>query len=368
MMLRIPWCFVWQCLHASGRDDFEGRTLFVTMVGPGDKVPAPLMLVHQLRMLARRMQSIGDVVVLDNWPDRKDHTGSTEAIARLAPQGLCRFRQVDQRRIEDEDFLGRFLRLGQEKDRSSSVRPLVRDWRPERRLYLTGMLHFLEECSTAQWFISLCIFVDSDILLYRHKYGMADLAHSIFRHYKDFVILSPPTVCHSHISRDAGSGRCGVHRYFRNTGPMIVHRHRLVMSLPWQVRPSDFQSYPTLMWPHASWSNMLSSVGRRNNWLGWMTCGNETFAIHPERGLDAEQPLHTALLIKRLEDGRFERPAREEQGRMSLFRRASAPFSNWSTWREAFKAAYGEGGDVLTTNMCLDIYTSARRLASGLAW
>eukprot|EP00930_Biecheleria_cincta_P083415 TRINITY_DN72997_c0_g1_i1.p1 TRINITY_DN72997_c0_g1~~TRINITY_DN72997_c0_g1_i1.p1 ORF type:complete len:355 (-),score=51.96 TRINITY_DN72997_c0_g1_i1:177-1241(-) len=344
--------------------------LFVTMLSPGDKVPVPQMLFHHYRQLGQR--NIAEVLVLDNQNGPRQ---PQEAIETLSQLGVP-VAPVDHAVLNDSTFLDRFFRA------EAGASPLgvpgldvverLSEWTEKRRSYMSGILHFIDRCQRASDRIGMCVFLDADIFLHRAQRGLIDLAYDVFEARKELLGLQPPTVCHSHVplGRD---GLCEAKNWWHlSSRNMILHRGRLKAALPLHVRSSDFDAGLTRFWQFASWTNMFSSVARRHGWIGWMQCGSEAFAIHPDRSLQEHDHHYFVYLANRLERGLFDRPGRaamryrlEQIGRLQ-------PLSNTSAWLKAWSVVRGQGQNVapdyVASNMCQDMVHSSPRMSVGLAW
>lgn len=347
------------------------HALFATILTPGDKAPAHLMLSHQLRSLSSSLSIFADVVVLDNpgqdaqLPEMEEKRNRD--LAQVVQLG-ARVHRVNDSLLKDTSFLSRFVKLDPRTSTGSlaaDLLALLSQWEPRRLSYLAGILSFLNQCLFASTAIGLCVFLDADILLHRGEKGLLDLAPPIFRQNPELAVLQPPTVCHSHVNLDR-SGNCGVRNWWWNSGRhMIFNRSRLLDILPLPVQPRDFGAGLTRVWQYAGFSNMFSSAARKQKWIGWMQCGAETFAIHPDRDLQTSQQMKTHHIITRLQQGKFEAPTLRGQ-LLARFHKVE-PLSNMSIWWPAFKAAWGQT-DALATNMCQDMFASLTRINAGMAW
>lgn len=344
--------------------------LFVTMLSPGDKVPVPQMFFHQYRQLGQR--NIAEVLVLDNQNGPRQPQEAIETLSRLGVPVT----PVDHAVLNDSTFLDRFFRAepgtslpgGHDFD----VVGRLSEWTEKRRSYMAGILHFIDRCQQASEHIATCVFLDADIFLHSSRRGIINLAYDVFTAREDLLGLQPPTICHSHVPlrRD---GLCEAKTWWHlSSRNMILHRARLKAALPLPMRSSDFDPGLTRFWPFASWTNMFSSVSRRHGWIGWMQCGSEAFAIHPDRSLQEHDHHYFVYLAKRLERGLFDRPDKATMRRRLEKIGRLQPLSNNSAWLEAWSVVRGQGTNVapdyVASNMCQDMVHSSPRVSVGLAW
>lgn len=341
--------------------------LFVTMLSPGDKVPVPQMFFHQYKQLGQ--ENIAEVMVLENQNGRRQPRKAVETLP-LSRLGVP-VTPVDHAVLNDSTFLDRFFRA-EPGGHGLEVVARLSEWTEKRRSYMAGMLHFIDRCQQASEHIAMCVFLDADIFLHRSRRGIIDLANDVFQAREELLGLQLPTICHSHVPlrRD---GLCEAKNWWHlSSRNMILHRARLKAALPLPMRSSDFDPGLTRFWPFASWSNMFSSVARRHGWIGWMQCGSEAFAIHPDRSLQVHDHHYFVYLAKRLERGLFDRPngaaMRQRLEKIDHLQ----PLSNNSAWLKAWSVVRGQGTNVVpehvASNMCQDMVHSPVRMSVGLAW
>lgn len=347
------------------------HVLFATMHFPGDKMPAELVLRHQLRALQAPGGPPLDTVVLDNRPPwtRPDGGKPLEPYNRTLPSGV-RVKEVDYAHFRDAGFLGRFFNIvGSAPGQDATVADLTKRAKDgfgttgrQIASNFMGLLTFLELCSEAGEATGLCVYLDPDIFLHRFTWGIADLAPDVFQRHPTYIGLQPPTICDGHehlVGRNGNSCRAS-RAIWPSSRHMIWNRSRLLQELPFIIEASRFGHF---------FETVLNGVVRHKT--GHMMCGAETFAIHPPsrhtRRLTTKVP--TALMepvfnnsalatddgirvmIERLEAGQFELPS---------IRRSA----------DSVPTAGGAKGcqEPLAANLCFDMLPSEARIREGMAW
>eukprot|EP00927_Polykrikos_kofoidii_P060918 TRINITY_DN55818_c0_g1_i1.p1 TRINITY_DN55818_c0_g1~~TRINITY_DN55818_c0_g1_i1.p1 ORF type:complete len:393 (+),score=42.87 TRINITY_DN55818_c0_g1_i1:98-1276(+) len=363
------------------------RALLVTMHTRTDTIPIDVMLPHQLRMLSLSQTNIADTIVLENnapWQRREVNSmepslrrQGAPALRRVVEAGLARVVNVNYTAIKGQLLDSLFAMHPRKFGRFTLSRLLDAGWPVRNLAYIAGVATFLHQCKIASDSIDLCIYLDSDIFLYRSGPGLVELAAPVFERNPTFVVLQPPTLCESHVRLRHANGFCAWHPHrWSSSRHMIFNRSRLVRVLPLAIPVKSIVDTPSFgPWNARGFEALLSSSLGTRYGIGRLNCGGDAFAIHPDnehppREERRQNRNHTARelalqIIERIEAGRFELP-RYTRAALSLSV-DQALLRGIDVFVDSVWTMLG-CRERVAGNLCHDMAESEVRIRRGFAW
>lgn len=235
-------------------------------------------------MVTKLPNSSVDVLVVDNrQPDYGPGPGD-RFLDLLRAENSPHMRVVHSdydHAVDDPAFLARFFTFPEAKEpEKMTLRKLTERRSDHEMSNALGMLTAMNHCLDAQESIEFCVFLDSDIFVYRRPDGpgMIDLAPGIFEENPGYIILEPPLLCdHERVGMDARGVCVATPPLFDlSQRHMIIHRERLKAKLPFAT-PWDMMN--ASFW--GTWEKIMTNQMRKIDGAGTMRCGYETVVTHP---------------------------------------------------------------------------------------
>jgi len=297
------------------------KALYVTSSFPKDTMPIDVMVEHQLNTLAGPNVTL-KAVVFDNqppWVNMSSADGSYD----MQHKGLLRLygglvskklpsvsvKAMDYAEIEDPEYLApvfdvNFTDRHGVKFERMGLRQLYGTDRMGLQMLSNffAMTNFLKECMRPEHDdVDLCLYFDPDMLMYKNKTGIVELATATFEREPERVVVSPPYGCWSKYKwqhRKFANGACPTTKAIVSSRHVIAHRKRLLAKMPMPLQLADIGKQ---FWE----VSMTEAVGY--NGRAQITCGQDFFIAHPPsrfqdtgKGLGQDQLQNSIMSLRGL--------------------------------------------------------------------